>query len=231
VIKQYGLIVDESTLGLLKNMGFQYKTVQNVPQIAPVVNPQVNYTLVSTNNYLSTYSLMSSYSTGVTTGDTFSLPALYYLDLIEVSTIYLALDNTVSQHRVSYDGLRTSDFLLGITVNAAFDNLILYEDTGQRVMSYNSTLNLTVLHIKMYDQLGREIDFRGVPWTCQFLFEFPINTDSLGNGNAADLNMSSIRPLDRSHVARGYGSQDRDLLFPQKTITHSYQQKRSRDVL
>ena len=219
------LVNNSASEGLLQTMGFIYKTTQPTSsQSIPMVTCQASYNdTASTCTYTfnSTYNTISSSTTGV-----YGFPCLYYLDLLEVTNLFIVVDNTISQHRNSYSGLRQTDFILGIPVSVPFGSTLTYVDTGVKVLSYNTNLSLTTLHITIYDQLGRAVNFRGTPWSCQILFEFSENDDNTQRGNANEMNMSHIPPVNPSNLARPYESSDRDLLYP-KNLGNPQQLNRS----
>ncbi len=207
----YTLVNNSATNGLLQMLGFQFRT-----QNSTTYQPECTVNMIPTYDANSncTYTCISNYSPTFTNiSNVFNIEALYYIDFAEVSNIYINVENTVSQHRAAYNGLRQTDFILSLPVTTGYDGLIAYADTGQTVYSYNQNLALNNLHITLVDQLGRPLNFRGSPWNMQLLFEFKNNADNQP-GNANDMNMVRVPHFNQNAVARPFGSTDRDLLFP-----------------
>jgi hypothetical protein len=140
--------------------------------------------------------------------------AEYFYDMLEITNLIFSIDNTVSQHRASYDEMRQTDLILSVPIFNAFGDTVTYFDTGQRVATYNVNLNLTSLNVKIRDQQGRLVDFRGSPWTAQVLLQFYDNSDST-NENAGDLNAhkANFPNFDKLQTALPYSFQN-DVLFP-----------------
>jgi hypothetical protein len=217
------LVIDSDTSGLLKALGVIYQTIQDVYQQSLIINCIANYGSFGIQD-LVYYTFMTNYNNtfAVTMDNTIPTATIevftnYYLDLVQITNLFIILDNSISQHRNSYDGLKQSDYILGIPVNSAFDQVIIYNDTGQTVKSYNTNLHLTTIHLQIKDQLGRFVDFRGTPWNMQILFEFYDNIDGTAMGNAAEMTMQKIPNFNVNAVARPYGTVNSDLLFPDPT--------------
>lgn len=207
----YSLLNTIETNNLLQLLGFQFRT-QNINSFQQECTVYTIPTYLSNNTV--TYQCVTNYSpTFSTINNIFNVEALYYIDFAEVSNIYINVENTVSQHRASFNSLRQTDFILSLPITTGYDGLIAYADTGQTVYSYNQNIALNNLHITLVDQLGRPLNFRGAPWNMQLLFEFKNNADNQP-GNANDMNMVRVPHFNQNAVARPYGSRDRDLLYP-----------------
>jgi hypothetical protein len=171
------LINDTETIGLLKLLGFLPNFVKNFNSTDQIsLFCQAYNSLGETN-----YNLYSNYNTSntVTTTTYITIPATYLADLQSIQMLYICVDNVISQHRNSYDNLRQTDFLLGVPLNVGYNSTFTYVDTGMIIQAYNVNLNLTTLKIKIYDQLGRLVDFRGTTWNMQIVIQFVDNSDAL----------------------------------------------------
>jgi hypothetical protein len=230
VYNSFELLVDDDTIGLLSNLGFLYNNL-NQPtnnitiKMNCVVDPNEDNT--SSTNYIiqCNYSSSSSNSLSVNASSlsgitTAQLVASYAYDMLEVTSLIISMENTISQHRASYDNMRQTDFMLSIPVYNSFGDFITYFDTGEKVASYNVNLNLTSINITIRDQQGRLVDFRGMPWVAQILLQFYDNSDTT-KVNAGDLNVhqGKFPNFDQLQTVLPY-SFNRDPLFPAQSDSY-----------
>jgi hypothetical protein len=145
----------------------------------------------------------------------------YQYEIYKIRSLYISLENTISQNRVSFNGLTQTDVLYRIPINTRFYEPISFQATIEQ-FSYVTNLNLTSLTFNIFDQEGRFVNFRGGNWSLDIGVKFAINDDN-GVEQASDLNLHLRKNsfLDTQSIINPLNKQQ-DLLFPNKRSRQNF---------
>jgi hypothetical protein len=218
----FTVVSDSNSYSLLQLLGFNFKSEANY------INPALLYHCSGFNyseNNSTPYVFTTSYNNslvlatvsvageGNPLSQSTEVTANFCANLNEITDLNISLGNTISQNRNTYNNLSQSDFLLTVPVSNGFGNNNYFLDNGITVESYNVNLNLSSINIQIYDQIGRLVNFRGVPWTLLLYIRYVENEEV---GNAADLTMQNMKlsGFDTLAVKQPY-SRNHDTLRPQ----------------
>lgn len=215
VYEYFELTVDSQTLGLLQVLGFQLNTNTTVPSYVERIycQPYIPQGTPTTTAYTMTNSLSNTTApifNGLS-GNGMYAPLFYNVNT--TTSLFLSLENAISQNRSTYYALSKTDFMYRIPVNCQFGEQIIWQATLDNP-SFQPNFNLSQLRITICDQNGVNVDFQGVNWTADVKIDWANNVDTPQN-SASQMNMHLMnnRTFDPKTVAQPL-SANYDRLFP-----------------
>lgn len=217
VLQSIEIVVDSTTLPFLKLLGYAQNTLKQTNSISTIAsfsayadsNDGTSYTFsgsnFTTDSILVNNILVPNYS--------FFLTNFY--DMQYVTSIFVSLENTVSQNRATFDNLSQTDFLFRISIPSTFGSDVNFLATLEQ-KSYVTNINLNNIRITIKDVNGNSVDFRGTNWECDIGIKFGMNEEG-DNKQAVDLNIqNSQRALFEPQSVLNTVGKQQDVLFPKR---------------
>jgi hypothetical protein len=220
VITSYSIVVDSTTIKLLKMLGFVQNNVNILSSNLPILKctgvtsgTTTIYTLLSSNDWISYTRLIS---TGHYSNTYFT--AYFSYDMNYITSLYLSLANTLAQNKSTYSNLTATDFMYRIPIQVSYGGTINWQATLEQ-QAYVPDIKLNGIHITIVDQYGGDVDFRGMNWDMDIGIKFGVNYDAENRGGATDLNLPEVgnRRFNGNGIIQTL-AENQDHLYP-RTVT------------
>jgi hypothetical protein len=105
------------------------------------------------------------------------LPLPFCYNLSGPTALYFTIDNVTTPSRHNDETLDSRSILGVIPINVLYGELITYQQTFEQYGIVNSQIACTTLRVVIYDQNGRQVNFRSrAGWTASIQMEFKTNS-------------------------------------------------------